>query len=215
MKRLLKKLAAITITGCMIASAIPTYAENNSQITINGKEYTVQVVSDNIISVKSEGVSELLTVKEDDNYKTVTMLDLNSGKEEYLRLDKSTNKLYSSITNKTIDMKTNGKIIPVKEVSYSTEYISFATIKDTIGTTATAAGVIGLLLTWIPSGITQVVGGVIGTVSTIVGGGTLLIPDDPNHGIKFVIRTERYYRMRLGRRNMYKKLVFVESASRY
>lgn len=69
-------------------------------------------------------------------------------------------------------------------------------------------GVVGLILTKFPGG--QVVGSVIGTISTIVGGGTLFIPNDSSHSLKFTIKKVKYYRSRLEKRHVwyiYKSIV--------
>lgn len=74
-------------------------------------------------------------------------------------------------------------------------------------------GVVGLILTRVPGG--QVVGSVIGTISTIVGGGTLLIPNDSSHGLKFTIKKVKHYRSRLGKRHVWYISKSIVSVSRY
>ena len=69
-----------------------------------------------------------------------------------------------------------------------------------------------MILTKVPGA--QVAGGIIGTVSTIVGG-TLVIPNDSNHGLKFGVKTVKYYRTRLGRRQVWKISKSITSVSGY
>ena len=61
----------------------------------------------------------------------------------------------------------------------------------------------------------KLAGGVMGTISTIVDGGTLVIPNDSRHGLQFKIKAVKYYRTRLGRRQVWKVSKSIVSVSRY
>ena len=209
--RLKKALAIIlsvtTVTALTITpvSAAESDFESTAGVLSENLEDNIEILGDTSVLVESQGSSELVTVAEDDNTRTVTIKNLETGKENYLKYDKLSNTIYSSITGKTVDISNHGNkggITLKSESSYSTEYISYAEIRDTIGTTATVAGVVGLILTKVPGA--QIAGGITGTISTIVGGGTLLIPNDSSHGLKLSIKTVKYYRTRMGRRQVYK-----------
>lgn len=85
--------------------------------------------------------------------------------------------------------------------------------KNSIGNTATVGGVLGLILAKVPEA--QAAGGVIGTISTLVDGGSLFIPNDSKHGLNFRIETVKRYRYRLGKRRVYKIDKYITSVSRY
>ena len=72
---------------------------------------------------------------------------------------------------------------------------------------------IGLILAKVPGA--QAASGVIGTISTLVGGGSLFIPNDSKHGLKFWIETVKRYRYRLGKRRVYRIDKYITSVSRY
>ncbi len=220
--RLKKALAIIlsvtTVTALTITpvSAAESDFESTARVLSENLEDNIEILGDTSVLVESQGSSELVTVAEDDNTRTVTIKNLETGKENYLKYDKLSNTIYSSITGKTVDISNHGNkggITLKSESSYSTEYISYAEIRDTIGTTATVAGVVGLILTKVPGA--QIAGGITGTISTIVGGGTLLIPNDSNHGLKLSIKTVKYYRTRMGRRQVYKITHQVTSVRTY
>lgn len=214
MKRILAMLLSVTTAVTLFVTPVSA-AETNSVLS---KEPTnnIEILGDTTVLVKSQGVSELITVVENDSTRTVTIKNIETGKKNYLRYDKLTDTIYSSITRKTIhlnDSETSGGVSLNSVSSYSTKYISYADIRDTVGTTATVAGVVALIMTKIPGA--QVAGGVTGTISTIVGGGSLVIPNDSDHGIKLSIKTVKYYRTRMGRRQVYKITHEVKSVSTY
>lgn len=193
----------------------PVYASDNySDEKLREQGHTISEINDNAVVVNSKDGVERLTVKEDDNSRKVTIYNATTGEEEYLILNKIDGSIYSSITNKTVSSDEQAPIITPRSVtSYSTVYISWAELKNTIGTTATVGGVVGLILTKVPGA--QVAGGVIGSISTLVSGGTLLIPNDSRHGLKFKIKTVKYYRNRIGRRQVWKISKSIVSADRY
>ena len=193
----------------------PVYASDNySDEKLREQGHTISEIDDNTVVVNSKDGVERLTVKEDDNSRKVTIYNATTGEEEYLILNKIDGSIYSSITNKTVSSDEQAPTITPRSVtSYSTVYISWAELKNTIGTTATVGGVVGLVLTKVPGA--QVAGGVIGAISTLVGGGTLFIPNDSRHGLKFKIKIVKYYRNRIGRRQVWKISKSIVSADRY
>ena len=204
---------ALVVSIMSVSLVSPVYAYNNHNDE-KMQEYTINKANDNTIIVDSKDGIEQLTVTEDDNTRKVTIYNSATGKEEYLILNKADGSIYSSITNKTVNSnEQTPSITPRSVTSYSTVYISWAEFRNTIGTTTTVGGVIGLILTKVPGA--QVAGGIIGTISTIVGGGTLLIPNDSRHGLKFGIKTVKYYRTRLGKRNVWRISKSITSVNRY
>ena len=216
-KNFKKRISVLILLVSVMSTSIipPIYAsENYSMEKIQGQEYTISEDGNNAVIINSKDGVERVSVKEDDNTRRVTIYNNTTGEEEYLILNKMDGSIYSSITNKTLNSDEQASIItPLSDTSYSTVYISWAEFKNTIGTTATVGGVVGLVLVKIPGG--QFAGGVIGTISTIVGGGTLFIPNDPRHGLKFVVKKVKHYRYRLGKRHLWKTTKTIVSVSRY
>lgn len=216
-KNFKKRMSVLILTGLVMSTSLisPIYASENYGIEkIEGQDYSISEDGNDAVIINSKDGIERVSVKEDDNTRKVTIHNNTTGEEEYLILNKTDGSIYSSITNKTLSSDEQNPIIsPRSDTSYSTVYISWAEFKTTIGTTATVAGVVGLLLTRVPGG--QVVGSVMGTISTIVGGGTLLIPNDSNHGLKFTIKKVKHYRSRLGKRHVWYISKSIVSVSRY
>lgn len=192
----------LAVSVMFVGLVSPVYAAYDNYSDEGIEEYTVDEANDNTVIVESEDGVERLTVTEDDNTRKVTIYNVTTGEEEYLILNKVDGSIYSSITNKTVNIDEQApSITPRSVTSYSTVYISWAEFKNTIGTTATVGGVIGLILTKVPG--------------AQVAGGTLVIPNDSNHGLKFGVKTVKYYRTRLGRRQVWKISKSITSVSGY
>lgn len=216
-KNFKKRVSVLILLVSVMSTSIisPIYAsENYSMEKIQGQEYTISEDGNNAVIINSKDGVERVSVKEDDNTRKVTIYNNTTGEEEYLILNKMDGSIYSSITNKTLSSDEQASIIsPRSDTSYSTVYISWAEFKNTLGTTATVGGIVGLVLTKVPGA--QFAGTVIGTISTIVGGVALFIPNDPRHGLKFVVEKVKHYRYRLGKRHLWKTTKTIVSVSRY
>lgn len=176
----------LAVSVMFVGLVSPVYAAYDNYSDEGIEEYTVDEANDNTVIVESEDGDERLTVTEDDNTRKVTIYNVTTGEEEYLILNKVDGSIYSSITNKMVNIDEQApRITPRSVTPYSTVYISWAEFKNTIGTTAT------------------------------VGGGTLVIPNDSNHGLKFGVKTVKYYRTRLGRRQVWKISKSITSVSHY
>lgn len=215
-KNFKKRISVLILLVSVMSTSIisPIYAsENYSMEKIQGQEYTISEDGNNAVIINSKDGVERVSVKEDDNTRRVTIYNNTTGEEEYLILNKMDGSIYSSITNKTLSSDEQASIIsPRSDTSYSTVYISWAEFKNTLGTTATVGGIVGLVLTKVPGA--QFAGTVIGTISTIVGGVALFIPNDPRHGLKFVVKKVKHYRYRLGR-HLWKTTKTIVSVGRY
>ena len=175
---------------------------------------SVSKTDENTYIVDSKDGIEQLTITEDDTTRKITVNNSTTGNKYYLILNKVDGSIYSSITNKTVSKNKQAPIItPRSETSYSTVSISWAEFKDTLGTVSTAGGLISLVLAKVPGA--QPEAGVIGTISTIMGGIAWVFPNDTDHGLKFKIKTEKFYRTRLGQRHLWKTTNTITSVSRY
>ncbi len=217
MKKALAMLLSITTVATLFVTPVSA-AETNSVLS-EKQTNNIEVLNDTSILVESQGESELVSVAEDDSTRTVTIKNTKTGEEDYLKYDKSSNTIYSSITGKTINLNNSeisGGISPDSVSSYSFEYISYSDIRNALGTTFTVAGFVALVVTKVPAA--EFASGVltkIGEICTAGGFGSLAIPNDSNHGIKLRIKTVKYYRTRMGRRQVYKITHQVMSVSTY
>lgn len=205
-----KILAIVTLTSLIMGSfGECTLASNNYNYSNN--KITIEEISDNKFVVNSENAEEILTVRENDLEKKIEIKDTKTGRTEYIIYNKQDDSVYSSYTGNTIY---DSSISFFKsDISYSVKYISFAQMKETLGNTATAGGVLGLVIALVPGG--QAVGELIGKISTLMGGSSFFIPNDSKHGLKFTIKTTKMYRWRLGKRHVYKRMHDITSVRRY
>ncbi|MCI6000941.1 MAG: hypothetical protein MRZ23_05425 [Finegoldia magna] len=205
-----KILAIVTLTSLIMGSfGECTLASNN--YNYSNTKVKVEEINDNKFIINSEKNEEILTIRENDLEKKIEIKDTKTGRTEYIIYNKQDDSVYSSYTGNTIY---DSSISFFKsDISYSVKYISFAQMREALGNTGTAGGVLGLAITLIPGG--QGIGGIIGTISTIMGGSTFLIPKDSKHGLKFTIKTTKMYRSRLGKRHVYKRMHDITSVRRY
>ncbi|SFE27723.1 hypothetical protein [Peptostreptococcus sp. D1] len=214
-KKLKTKMRVVALTGIIMSTTLSTsvYAVDNYYYK-KLKNYEITSVDDSSIVVNSGNITEKITVIENNNMRKITIYNTNTGGENYLIFNKADNSIYSSITDKTTFIEEqDSNITTYADRHYSTVFISYAEFKNSIGNTATVGGVLGLILAKVPGA--QAAGGVIGTISTLVGGGSLFIPNDSKHGLKFGIETVKRYRYRLGKRHVYRIDKYITSVSRY
>lgn len=216
-----KRISAILMSLSFIFASVNSqvYASYNHDTFQNNKlDYEINYKDNDTLIVNSKSSKEYIIAEEDEKVRKITIYNYNNGNEEHLILNKDDGKIYSSITNKTIDTYSNNRSVlynsPIVSSRSETVYISWAEIKDAVGDTATVGGVIGLLLLRYPG--TQVLGGAISTISTIIRGGNLLIPRDSQHGLKFEVEIIKYYRRNRGNNGKtLRTLKQVTSVSRY
>ena len=216
-KKFKKQISVLMLAVSVMSVSLisPVYASSNySSEKMQEREYTISKVDNNTVIVNSKDGVERITVKEDDNTRKVTIYNTTTGEKEYLILNKIDGSIYSSITNKTVSSDEQApSITPRSETSYSTVYISWAEIKNTLDKATSVSGIVGLILMKVPGA--KLAGGVIGTITTIVDGGSLVIPNGSRHGLQFKIKAVKYYRTRLGRRQVWKVSNTIVSVSRY
>lgn len=197
------------------ASACKIAPLNNSSI--------IESVDDNSILVKENGKTKKITVSDENGIRTITILDTDTKKSDYIHYNQNTNIAYSSLTDETIDLNKDEELMspstftgtPIrKSVSnYETKKISYAQIKKIVGNAATTASVIGAILCLVPG--TESIGGAISAVSTIVSTLNSSTKASSKHGIKLKIKITKYYRTRAGRRQVYKTTKSIVSGSTY
>ena len=115
----------LAVSVMFVGLVSPVYAAYDNYSDEGIEEYTVDEANDNTVIVESEDGVERLTVTEDDNTRKVTIYNVTTGEEEYLILNKVDGSIYSSITNKTVNIDEQApSITPRSVTSYSTVYIS-------------------------------------------------------------------------------------------
>ena len=101
-------------------------------------------------------INEKITLNETQNTRTVTMLNLKNGKTDKLIYYKKDNKMYSSITDKYIDLDLanldyeSNNIYAIttdsKKSSNKTYYFSYYILSNAVGKSATEAGIVSFVI---------------------------------------------------------------------
>lgn len=187
----------------------PVFASQLETEMLKQNDIKIEAIDRNSLSVQNSDSKEIVTVNENNGIRTITITNSTTGQNDYIVYNQNTNTVYSSITGKTIDLNENqdldpnaNTISPRSVSSYETKYISYAQIKSIVGGAASAAAVIGAILYFVPGA--QGIGGAIGAISTIVGTINSNISASSSHGIRLKVKVTKYYRTRLGRRQVYR-----------
>lgn len=187
----------------------PVFASQSQTDLLNQNGIQIESIDSNSLSVENSGNKEIVTVNETNGVRTITITNSVTGQNDYIVYNQNTNTVYSSIIGKTIDLNENpdldpnaATISPSSVSSYETKYISYAQIKSIVGNGASAATVIGAILFFVPGA--QGIGGAIESISTIVGTINSTVSASSSHGIRLKIKVTKYYRTRLGRKQVYK-----------
>lgn len=206
-KRILNCVLTTLIVGQL--SSVTAFANQLETKTPEKNNIKIEKINQNSLSIKDFDTEEIIKVNESNGIRKITITNLKTNKIDYIIYNSNNNTVYSSITNKTIDLNENQDLNPNENIitprsvdSYETKYISYAQIKSIVGNTANTATVIAAILYFVPGA--QGIGGAVGAISTIVGTINGNINASNSHGIRLKIKTTKYYRTRLGRRQVYK-----------
>lgn len=136
-------------------------------------------------------INEKITLNETQNTRTVTMLNLKNGKTDKLIYYKKDNKMYSSITNKYIDLDLanldyeSNNIYAIitysKKSSNKTYYFSYYTLSNAVGKSATEAGIVSFVIG--SMGAVFHPAGILGTYSAGASATLLNTSKSKNHGL--------------------------------
>lgn len=191
---------------------VTVFADQPGSELLNQENIQVKVVDENTLNVENSDSTDTITVNETDEIRTITITNSSTGENNRIIYNKIDNTVYSSMVDKTIDLNKNPELSPDTSAqptrttrsvtNYETKYISYAQIKSIVGSGATAAGVIGAILYFVPGA--QGIGGAVGAVSTIVGGINSSVNASSKHGIKLKIKVTKFYRTRLGKKQVYR-----------
>lgn len=194
-----------------------------SQPNVEDNGIAIEYVDADTINVTQDNEQTRVTVSEQNGIRTITMVDLTSGKTDYIKYDQNSNTVYSSLTNETINLNENEELAPAstgneaaaaRSVSnYEIRKISYAQIKRIVGKVATAARVIGAILYFIPPA--KAIGGAASAISTIVLTLNGSVKASSSHGIRLKVKVTKYYRTRAGKRHVYKITRSIASGSLY
>lgn len=198
----------------LVLSSVPAYA-GVQQLDVGTEHIRLEQVNAGTIRVESESGVQLLQTENTATGRKVTIRDLNTGEEQYMLYDATSNTVYSSITGETVQLDGQRNGIELQStITHTTEYISFAKLRQLVGGSASVAALAGAILAYFPG--TAAVGKLTNLLSAALGvGATMVIPDDSRHGIKLTIKVEKFYRTRGGRRNVWSTQKTITAVQRY
>lgn len=209
-KKITRFLSCTLVVLSIGQFSTPVFASQLDSNLLKQNNIQIEKVNNDSLIVKDSKSEEIVTVNEADGIRTITITNSLTGKNDYIVYNQNTNTVYSSIIGQTIDLNENqdlapnaaATISPRSVSSYETKYISYAQIKSIVGSGASAAAVIGAILYFVPEA--QGIGGAIGAISTIVGTINSNVSASNSHGIRLKIKVTKYYRTRLGHRQVYR-----------
>lgn len=197
----MKKTPIILVSAIMLAETIAppsvSLAESLDNRNISIVEETNDINSTIIDNTK-------ITLSENQDTRTVTMLNLENGKTDKLIYSKKDNKMYSSITNKYIDLdsankdyksNTNYTITAYsKKSSNQTYHFSYYTLSNAVGESATKAGIAAFVATSVGAVFppAEIVAGILGAYSVGAGAALLNTSESKNHGLYITVNPKPF-----------------------
>ena len=172
-------------------------------ICVIGASSPIANAYDNSVStIHIDGSNETIQIVEDDNYRNVNIINDDTKEVQTLSYDKKTQILTSSITGNSVDLSSNSAV--TRSVSSKeTQYISYASIKKVVGTVATVTNVTAAIISLIPG--CSKIGKAANKINSVVNAlNSAISAYSSKHGIKLSINVTKYYRTRLGHREVYK-----------
>lgn len=197
----------------LVLSSVPAYA-GVQQLDVGTEHIRLEQVNAGTIRVESESGVQLVRTENTATGRKVTIRDLNTGEEQYMLYDATSNTVYSSITGKTVQIEEQGNGIELQStITHTTEYISFAQVRQAVGVAGKAAEVVGFFLLFVPGANTA--SGITDGVNIVLSALHYMIPDDSSHGFKLSIKVEKFYRTRGGRRYVWSTQKTITKVQRY
>ena len=197
----------------LVLSSVPAYA-GVQQLDVGTEHIRLEQVNAGTIRVESESGVQLVRTKNTATGRKVTIRDLNTGEEQYMLYDATSNTVYSSITGETVQLKEQGNGIELQStITHTTEYVSFAQVRQAVGAAGKAAEVVGFFLLFVPGANT--VKGIADGVDIVLSALHYTIPDDSSHGFKLSVKVEKFYRTRGGRRYVWSTQKTITKVQRY
>lgn len=224
-------MKALQVRNCIICASLVLSISLSADVyayashpNIEDNNIVLEYADTNTINVTQNDEQTRVTVFEKNGIRLITMIDLASGKTDYIKYDQNSNTVYSSLTNEIINLNENEELDPAasagnEEVAaravtnHETRSISYAQIKRIVGQVATAAAVIGAILYFVPPA--RAIGGAASAISTIVSTLNKSVKASSNHGIRLKVKVTKYYRTRAGKRRMYKITRSITAGSLY
>ena len=197
----------------LVLSSVPAYA-GVQQLDVGTEHIRLEQVNAGTIRVESESGVQLVRTENTATGRKVTITDLNTGEEQYMLYDATSNTVYSSITGETVQLKEQGNGIELQStITHTTEYVSFAQVRQAVGAAGKAAEVVGFFLLFVPGANT--VKGIADGVDIVLSALHYTIPDDSSHGFKLSVKVEKFYRTRGGRRYVWSTQKTITKVQRY
>ena len=146
--------------------------------------------------------ASLLVLSSVPAYAGVQQLDVGT---EHIRLEQ--------VNAGTIRVEQGNGIELQSTITHTTEYISFAQVRQAVGAAGKAAEVVGFFLLFVPGAST--VKGIADGVDIVLSSLHYMIPNDTSHGFKLSIKVEKFYRTRGGRRYVWSTQKTITKVQRY
>lgn len=219
-KKTTRFLNGLLTTLILTQISTPVFAASTQTDFLNKNDIQIEAIDSNSLSIENFENKDIVTINENNNIRTITITNSLTGQNDYIIHNQNTNTVYSSILDKTINLNENKDLDPNAptiatraEHSYRSKYISYAQIQSVVGSSANTATVIGAILFFVPGA--KGISATIGSISTIVSKLNDSVSASSYHGIKLKIKTTKYYRTRLGRRQVYRTTRSITSCEFY
>ena len=176
----------------VISTIIPSFASDNNRIDNGDLIIEYQFINNNSIIIAENNKKSLISQREHDNKIITTLKDLETGNEAYFVRDQIKGTIYSSITNKTInlDISNNeekiGYLSSGDDILIARHEISYVTIVFLVGAAGGAAEIAAAALAYkgIPAGLgIALIVAVIVETGQITAGALVLMY--PNGGLRY------------------------------
>lgn len=229
MSKLFVKATSLLLAAALLFSvgAVPVFASDGegdeddvyveyteSGETDDGCRY---VITDSSIHLEYDGrIDDIVIEDEYNGIQTVRIQSEVTEEEGYFSYNAEEETFYSSYTGEEISLADEltvvGDEVEGSKVSYSYKYIPYSTIKRILGGSSVLSHIIAVIASL--TGATTP-GRVLSEISYALGKIQGTTADSSSHGLRLTIKTTKYYRTRLGRKQVYKTTRMITAVSTY
>ena len=191
----MKKTHIILISSIILAETIiPSVSSAKS---LDDRNVSLVERKDDVNSTIIDNTK--FTLSENQDTRTVTMLNLENGKTDKLIYSKKDNKMYSSITNKYIDLDSanldyeSNNIYAIttyfKKSANKTQHFSYYTLSNAVGKSATEAGIASFVIGSVGAVFppAEIAAGILGAYSARASAALFNTSKSKNHGLYITV----------------------------
>lgn len=176
-----KRILSIVLVIVLAFSATSyIYADEYVVREESGELLSVKLIGNNIAVFSDSRSSIMLTTTASDSMLKVNIVDLTTGKKDYMLRDENSGTLYSSITGNTVALLSSGSLTSIGD-----HPISYRTLASIAGYTAGAATIAAAITAYCGLPLVATVLGVIAGLMTIISTG--LSTQSSTKGIKYTV----------------------------